>query len=110
MIRTGNLLRAIPAPGASELFEELLAGEGFRLERIVSQGHRSEEGFWYDQEADEWVVLVSGRATLELECPPFTLELGPGDYVFLPARSRHRVAATSADPPAVWLALHAEPG
>jgi cupin 2 domain-containing protein len=31
--------------------------------------------------------------------------LGPGDSLELPAHCRHRVDATQADPPTVWLAL-----
>lgn len=101
-----NLLDALPAPGPEEDFSTLLQRPGVRLERIVSHGHRSPEGFWYDQGHDEWVMLVQGEAALELEGQaPLTLK--PGDTLLIPAHCRHRVAFTG--PATVWLALHFEP-
>ena len=35
--------------------------------------------------------------------------MGPGDWVWLPARCRHRVAWTDPDAPTVWLAVHLAP-
>ncbi len=78
------------------------AGGKFRLEQIVSRGEASAEGFWYDQREDEWVVLLRGTSTLEFE--DGWLDLVAGDALCIPARCRHRVAATSPD--AVWVALH----
>ncbi len=100
-----NLFEAIPG-AEDELLTPLLAGAGFRLEHIVSNGAVSAPGFWYDQEGAEWVALVQGRATLEFE--DGRLELKPGDSLLIPAHARHRVASTSAD--AVWLALHLRAG
>lgn len=88
----------------SEHVESLLTTPSFRLERIVSRGHTSPPGFWYDQDEHEWVCLVSGAATLELEGgEPVTLQAG--STFLLPARTRHRVAHTSLTEPTVWLAL-----
>lgn len=98
-----NLLAALPQPGPEEDFSTLLQGPGVRLERIVSHGHCSPADFWYDQGHDEWVMLVQGLATLELEGQaPLTLK--PGDTLLIPAHCRHRVAFTG--PQTVWLALH----
>ncbi len=88
-------------PG-TETFEQLVAGKGFRLELIRSHGDASAEGFWYDQDEDEWVALIFGTAILEFG--EGTLELEAGDALTIQAHRRHRVAATSVD--AVWLALH----
>jgi len=96
-----NLFAAAPAAGES--LEALAGGDGFRLERIVSNGAPSPPGFWYDQEGPEWVALVAGSATLELR-DAGEIELGAGDYLTIPARLEHRVARVSAD--AVWLAVH----
>jgi len=93
--------------GEGETFEPLCAGGTFRLERIVSRGASSPPGLWYDQERPEWVALVAGHATLELEADR-RLELAAGDSLLLPAGCRHRVAATSPD--TIWLALHFVPG
>lgn len=99
-------------PGAqpAELFTQLLQTPAFSLEHIVSMGAASPPGFWYDQPDPEWVMLAQGSAELEVEEDGAvqTLSLRAGDALTIPARLRHRVAATSAD--AVWLALHFKPG
>lgn len=92
---------AVTAP---EQVETLLVTPAFRLQRIVSHGHTSPAGFWYDQDESEWVSVVSGAATLELEGGE-RVELRPGDALLLAPRQRHRVAWTSPAEPTVWLAL-----
>ena len=102
-----NLFTGIPAELPQEWMETLLGGRGrFRVERIVSRGQASPEGFWYDQETEEWVLLLRGEALLEMEGQP-PLELRAGDHFTIPAHIRHRVARTSPD--ALWLALHVTP-
>ncbi|WP_367871624.1 cupin domain-containing protein [Luteolibacter sp. Populi] len=86
-----------------ESFAALVAGKDFELEEIVSRGAASPEGFWYDQERSEWVLLAKGEATLRFERDEL-VELKAGEYLLIPAGVRHRVERTSAD--AVWLALH----
>nr|WP_157064218.1 cupin domain-containing protein [Methylobacterium tarhaniae] len=80
-----------------------------RIERIVSTGQASPPGFWYDQPWDEWVVLLSGSAGLQIAGEPEPRRLAPGDQLFIPAHLRHRVAWTSPDAPSVWLAVHLQP-
>lgn len=105
--RFGSLLEGLPAsPQPDELFTTLATLPGLRIERIVSTGQSSPDGFWYDQEWDEFVLLVAGAATLQVEGGDDRL-LFPGDWVLLPARTRHRVAATAVAEPTVWLAIHA---
>lgn len=87
-----------------ERVELLLTTPAFRMERIVSEGHASPPGFWYDQDEHEWVTLVSGAATLEVEGRD-AVALVAGSTYLLPARTRHRVASTSETEPTVWLAL-----
>jgi len=102
-----NLFDGIPADLPRELFQTLLAMPGVRIERIVSLGHASPEGFWYDQEAHEWVLLVAGAARLTLEGDR-TIDLRPGAFVEIPARRRHRVEWTDPTGPTIWLAIHHE--
>ena len=103
---SGNLFADLPAGAlADERFDTLVACAGVRVERIVSTGQRSPEGFWYDQPEDEWVVLLTGAAGLVVEGEA-ERHLHPGDTVFLPARRRHRVTGTDPDRPTVWLAVH----
>lgn len=100
-----NLFESIPEHLPAEATELLLAGRDVRIERIVSHGHASPEGFWYDQDQDEWVVLMAGSAGLQLDGEPDIRELRPGDFLHIPAHSRHRVAWTDADAATVWLAI-----
>jgi cupin 2 domain-containing protein len=107
MVRTGTLRRNVPArPLPDEVVELLLEREGLRIERIVSTGQATPEGQWYDQETDEWVLVVAGAARLRIEGEATDRELGEGDWILLPAHCRHRVAWTRAEPPTVWLAVH----
>jgi cupin 2 domain-containing protein len=106
-VKAGNLLSGLPShPLAEEVVETLCERPGLRIERIVSTGQSTPEGEWYDQTSDEFVLLVSGTARLRLEGEAHDRELGKGDFVFLPARCRHRVVWTQREPPTVWLAIH----
>jgi cupin 2 domain-containing protein len=100
-----NLFEAIPAEIPAEILQVLLETDKFRLERIVSGGQATPPGEWYDQDSDEWVVLLTGSACLRLEGEP-DLVLHPGDYLLIPAHRRHRVEWTDPTRPTVWLALH----
>lgn len=83
----------------------VLAGkpEGTRIERIVSRGHATPEGVWYDQEEDEWVAVLEGTARLAYG-DGSVITLRKGDFVLIPRRVKHRVAHTSD--PCIWLAVH----
>lgn len=100
-----NLFREIPDTLPSEHFETLMETGCARIERIVSTGHATPPGLWYDQEHTEWVVLIGGSAGLRFDGEA-TQTLQPGDYLMIPAHARHRVEWTSEEPPAVWLAVH----
>jgi cupin 2 domain-containing protein len=100
-----NLYADIPAELPEELVETLLGTPGLRIERIVSLGHASPGGSWYDQDSHEWVVLLVGAARLRFEGEE-PIDLSPGMFVDIPARQRHRVEWTDPDRPTVWLAIH----
>lgn len=104
--KAGNLFTDVPLTLAVERFETLVETDACRLERIISLGHVTPPGEWYDQIRAEWVVLLQGRATLYFEGEAQERVLLPGDYLWIPARCRHRVVWTSQQPPAIWLALH----
>jgi cupin 2 domain-containing protein len=87
-----------------ELVETLLDSNNTRIERIVSCGHVSPNGFWYEQEQHEWILLVRGAARVGFEYG--TRELTPGDYLNIPAHQKHRVEWTTASEPTIWLAIH----
>ena len=99
-----SLFDSLPDASPEEVFTTLLDDPAVRIERIVSNGHASPEGLWYDQPYGEWVLVVHGGATLQLERPDERIVLKPGDYLWLPPGRRHRVEAT--DPATMWLAVH----
>jgi cupin 2 domain-containing protein len=101
-----NLFALIAPGGPEEIFQVLLATGNFRLERIVSTGQATPPGEWYDQDTQEWVVLLSGGAGLRFADEPEPRVLRPGDYLLIPAHRRHRVEWTDPGQPTVWLALH----
>ena len=105
-MRVANLFADLPAPASAESLDELLHDQNLRIERVVSHGHCTPLGDWYDQPTDEWVLLLSGSASLRFEDDREACTLKPGDYVFIRARRKHRVEDTAADQPTIWLALH----
>ena len=102
----GNLFKGLPDSIPEELFETLLAGEHYKLERIVSLGQATPLGQWYDQEWSEWALLLRGNAGLLFEGEPQILEMHPGDFVHIPAHRRHRVEWTDPKERTLWLAFH----
>lgn len=105
ILRVGNIFKGLPDQLPSELTEEIYGSSRIRIERIVSRGHRSPESFWYQQQENEWVLVLSGRARLEIEGEATTTEVGPGDHLLIPAGLRHRVAWTDPREHTVWLAV-----
>ncbi len=101
-----NLFENIPVALPEESFEVLQESGDVKIERIVSRGHATPEGEWYDQSWDEWVVLLKGSATLDFDGDKESVSLKSGDFIFLPAGLRHRVAWTEPDVDSIWLAIH----
>jgi cupin 2 domain-containing protein len=77
----GNIFSPLPMNAADEHISTLLVSESVRIERIVSHGHVSPEGFWYDQDWAEWVIVLKGSAALLFEHEGAPRLLSPGDYV-----------------------------
>jgi len=50
-----SLFDDLPTTLAEELITVLASNQHVRIERIVSTGHTSPAGFWYDQSEHEWV-------------------------------------------------------
>jgi cupin 2 domain-containing protein len=100
-----NLFDEIPASLPAELFQTVLSKPNLRIERIVSCGHASPEGFWHDQGQYEFVVLLQGAARLRFE-EGEPIEMQPGSMIDIPAHRRHRVEWTDPERPTIWLAIH----
>ena len=98
-----NIFAKLPKRADREDVLTLFESSFAKIERIVSHSHRSPPGFWYDQNWDEWVIVMRGSATLEFQGNE-SVELKQGDYVTIAKHVKHRVAHTSRE--TVWLAVH----
>jgi cupin 2 domain-containing protein len=101
-----NIFADLPDALTNEVSQTLSENHGVRIERIISQGQSTPEGEWYDQEWDEWVLLLSGEAELLLDENDIPIRMKPGDYILIPSRQRHRVTWTDPQVQTVWLAVH----
>jgi len=101
-----NLLKNIPTTIKEEIFENILLTDKFKLERIISKGHSTPPGQWYDQEQSEWVMIIQGSADITMEGQAEPVSLVAGDCILLPAHLRHRVEKTDQQQETIWLALH----
>jgi cupin 2 domain-containing protein len=104
-MKKGNLFDIKDVEGNIDEIIQPLAEGSVRIERIVSHGQITPKNGWFDQESDEWVVLLQGIATILLE-DEREIHLTPGDYMLIPAHQKHRVTYTSSSPACVWLAIH----
>ncbi len=100
-----NLFANISTGLPEELAEVLAESKSIRIERIVSHCHASPKGFWYDQDENEWVVVLKGMAKLLFEGDDEPVEMSPGDFVNITAHRKHRVDWTTPVEPTVWLAV-----
>ncbi|MCU7494010.1 MAG: cupin domain-containing protein [Ignavibacteria bacterium] len=105
-MEVNNLFSEIPDNFQKEIFDILIHNHNLTLERIVSCGQASPEGEWYEQETNEWVILLGGSAGLLFEGESDEKVLYPGDYILIPANTKHRIEWTDRKQKTVWLALH----
>jgi cupin 2 domain-containing protein len=88
-----------------EIFQEILSKNNIKIERIISHGQSSPKEGWYDQEGDEWVMVLKGKAVLSFkESDDVVLE--SGEYINIPAHTKHKVSWTAPDEETIWLAVH----
>lgn len=102
---TGNIYNPIPDDLSTEEFEILAQNASVKIERIISKGHTSPETGWYDQDRTEWVIVLTGEASIAFENDTI-VKLKQGDYINIPAHNKHKVVSTSADTETIWLAVH----
>jgi hypothetical protein len=109
VVRRGRLRLPSDAPAEGERADRLV-GVGDRpvVEQILSG--RVDCPIDYLGDRGEWVALLAGGAVLEVGGEQ--VDLGPGDWVVLPARVPHRLLRV--EPGTSWLAVHfdgpADPG
>lgn len=103
MIEKYNIFDEIPIDKKEEKFFELFKNETIKVEKIVSNGQKSPENFWYKQEKSEYILLLSGFAILEFE--DCEVGLKKGDCLNIKAMQKHRVKFTSQNEPTIWFAV-----
>jgi cupin 2 domain-containing protein len=96
----GRLEEPTGAPSSGESISVLASGPGWRVEQILTGQLASPVEDLLDH--DEWVVVLAGRAVLEIDTE--SVVLAAGDWIQLPAGVPHRVR--SVEPPTSWLAVH----
>lgn len=102
---TDNIFTSPPAALQEELFDVLLQNNNIRIERIVSKGHVSPASGWYDQEDNEWVLVLKGAGTILFE-DGREVTMRKGDYLHITAHAKHKVSWTDPDRQTIWLAVH----
>jgi len=100
-----NLFQDLPSDLSKEVIEILAQSKDIRIERIVSFGQSSPDGFWYDQDQAEWVMILQGEAKLLLEGDEESIHMTAGDHLTIPSHQKHRVEWTMPDAPTIWLAV-----
>ena len=104
-MKKANLFSDIPEVIEEELFDLIAQKDSVHIERIVSHGHTSPKDGWFEQDKDEWVVLLKGAAKIEFvsEKP---IVMVPGDHINIAAHQKHKVVWTAPGVDTVWLAIH----
>jgi cupin 2 domain-containing protein len=103
LIEKYNIFEKVFVDKKDEQFFEIFKNETIKVEKIVSNGQKSPENFWYEQEKSEYILLLSGSAILEFE--DFEVDLKKGDCLNIKAMQKHRVKFTSLDEPTIWFAV-----
>ncbi len=104
-MQVSNIFSATPSQLQEELFEDIVSNKNIKIQRIVSQGDSTTTDQWYDQESDEWVIVLQGSAIIIFEDEE-KVQLSLGEHIIIPAHMKHRVFWTSPNEKTVWIAVH----
>jgi cupin 2 domain-containing protein len=99
-----NIFDNIPSNIPEEIIDSLIDSDQIKVERIISKGHVSPKDFWYDQDKNEFVILLKGSAKLLFE-NDVQMILNAGDYIIIPVHKKHRVEWTDPETETIWLAI-----
>ena len=100
-----NLFNLPPLAFEEEIYEQLIPDKGVLIERIISAGQASPDGFWYIQNRDEIAIVLQGEAIIGWE-DGYSRLMRAGDWILIEAGEKHRVEYTSQEPPCIWLTIH----
>jgi cupin 2 domain-containing protein len=99
-----NIFDLLPGTLEKEAFSDLVKHDHVRIERILSKGHTSPDAGWYDQDENEWVIVLKGSGRIVFE-DGIEIQLNSGDYLNIPVHSKHKVKWTDPNNVTVWLAV-----
>ncbi len=100
-----NIYEAIPDNLDDEVVDLIVQNENTKIERIISRGQSSPATGWYDQEKDEWVLVLKGEAIISFDNGK-AVNLKAGDHINISAHTKHKVKWTDPQTETVWLAVH----
>jgi len=103
-MKPGNIFESIPEEFDDELFDLIIQHGDVKIERIVSKGHASPKSGWYDQDHNEWIIVLKGEAIITLENEE-KINLKGGCHLNIPAHTKHKVTWTKPKTDTVWLAV-----
>jgi cupin 2 domain-containing protein len=103
-MKVENIFKNLNPDFNNEISEILFSENNIRIEKIISTGQISPEGFWYDQEETEWIILLKGKASLKFQDGQM-LNLKEGDYLSIPPHLKHKVEYTTKESETIWLAV-----
>jgi len=102
-----NIFSNLPDKLPEEIFETLINSNNIKIERIISPiDHKTPDGKWFNQDCDEFVLILKGSATLLFKENSEIVKLKPGDYINIPPHKEHRVESTDKEVETKWLAIH----
>jgi len=100
-----NIYKKLPSAKGNEIFDKIIQKSGVKIERITSFGQATPTGKWLKSKRNEWVILLKGEAKLQFRLSKNVIEMKPGDYMFIPAGTMHRVEWTTPKGKSVWVAV-----
>lgn len=104
-IQIENYYSGFKANPLLENYIDILNGKKFRLEKIVSKGYKTPKTKWLIESKNEFVMLLKGKAEILFETGQKVV-LNEGDYLVIPANTKHKVVKTSIRPVCYWLTIH----
>jgi len=105
MKKNNNIFSSIPEDIPDEITEQIINSGTVRIERIISNGQSSPDNFWYDQDENEWVIVLQGQAEILFENELKIISLKTGDFINIPAHAKHKVKRTAENMATIWLAV-----
>ena len=75
-----NIFESMPANPDEEVVDLIAQNENAKIERIISRGQTSPVSGWYDQEKDEWVLVLKGEAIISFDNGK-EVNLKAGDHI-----------------------------